>query len=199
MCDTHMSRIMCDTYPSCWHVWHTHVSNIVWHTHVSFNHVWYTHVSFTCVTHTCLAWCVTHTRIVYMCTTRTSRTLCDTHLSRLYEWHTLVTITRVILRQDTQWKRLYTYIYYIFYVKYHTCTYAYTYTYSPLSPSPWLRARRIKWCERPCACIELHRVSPRVQSYIISLFDYVIKTVSLSHRWHSHPQHFFVFDTHGLR
>jgi len=29
-------------------------------------------------------------------------------------------------------------------------------------------------------CIELHRVSPRVQSYIVSLFDYVIKTVSLS-------------------
>ena len=33
--------------------------------------------------------------------------------------------------------------------------------------------------ERPCACIELHRVSPRVQSYIVSLFNYVIKTVSL--------------------
>ena len=82
-------------------------------------------------------------------------------------------------RQDTQWKRLYTYIYYIFYVKYHTCKYAYTYTHSPLSPSSWLRARRINWCERPCACIELHRVSPRVQSYIVSLFDYVIKTVSL--------------------
>ena len=81
-------------------------------------------------------------------------------------------------RQDTQWKRLYTYIYYILYVKYHTCKYAYT-PYSPLSPSSWLRARRIKWCERPCACIEFHRVSPRVQSYIVSLFDYVIKTVSL--------------------
>ena len=26
----------------------------------------------------------------------------------------------------------------------------------------------------------MHRVSPRVQSYIVSLFDYVIKTVSLS-------------------
>jgi len=83
-------------------------------------------------------------------------------------------------RQDTQWKRLYTYICFIFYVTYHTCKYAYTYTYSPLSPSSWLRARRIKWCERPCACIELDRVSPRVQSYIISLYDYVIKTVSLS-------------------
>ena len=33
---------------------------------------------------------------------------------------------------------------------------------------------------KPCACIELHRVSPRVQSYTVSLFDYVIKTVSLS-------------------
>ena len=57
--------------------------------------------------------------------------------------------------------------------------YAYTYTYSPLSPFSWLRAQRIKWCERPCACIEPHGVSPRVQSYIVSLFDYVIKTVSL--------------------
>jgi len=29
---------------------------------------------------------------------------------------------------------------------------------------------------RMCVCV---RVSPRVQSYIVSLFDYVIKTVSL--------------------
>ena len=34
---------------------------------------------------------------------------------------------------------------------------------------------RIKWCERPCACIELYGVSPRMQSYIISLYDYVKK------------------------
>jgi len=46
-----------------------------------------------------------------------------------------------------------------------------------------LRAdRRIKWCERLCPCMELHGVSPRVQSYIISLYDYVIKTVTLSLR-----------------
>ena len=77
-------------------------------------------------------------------------------------------------RKNTRWKRLYTYIYYLFYFTYHTCKYAYTYTYSPLSSSSWLRARRIKWCERPCVCIELHRVSPRVQSDIISLYDYVI-------------------------
>jgi len=82
--------------------------------------------------------------------------------------------------QDTEWKRLYTCIYYIFYVTYYTCKYAFTYTFSPLSPSSWLRARRIKRCERPCACIELHGVSPRMQSHIISLYDYVIKTVSLS-------------------
>jgi len=31
----------------------------------------------------------------------------------------------------------------------------------------------------PCACIELHGVSPRVQSYVISLYDSVIKIVSL--------------------
>ena len=70
-------------------------------------------------------------------------------------------------------------IYYTFYVTYHPCEYAYTYTYSPLSPSSWLRARRIKWCARPCACIELNGVSPRVQFYIVSLYDCVIKTVSL--------------------
>jgi len=64
-------------------------------------------------------------------------------------------------RQGTESKCLYTYIYYIIYVTYHTCTYAYTYTYSPLSLSSWLRAQGIKWCERPCACIELHEVSPR--------------------------------------
>jgi len=79
-------------------------------------------------------------------------------------------------RKDTQWKRLYTYIHYL----YHTCKYAYTYTYSPLSPSSLLNARRIKWCKRPCTCIELHRVSPSLQSYIINLYNYVIETVSLS-------------------
>jgi len=47
------------------------------------------------------------------------------------------------------------------------------------APSSWLRARRIKWCERPCACIKLHGVSPGVQSNIISLYNYVIKTFSL--------------------
>ena len=36
------------------------------------------------------------------------------------------------------------YIYILFYVTYHTCKYAYTYTYSPLSPSSWLRAQCIK-------------------------------------------------------
>ena len=45
--------------------------------------------------------------------------------------------------------------------------------------SPPIRARRIKWCERTCVCIELHGVSPRVQSYIISQCDYIIKTFSL--------------------
>ena len=33
--------------------------------------------------------------------------------------------------------------------------------------------------QRPCACIDLNWVSPRVQSHLISLYDYVIKTVSL--------------------
>ena len=90
-------------------------------------------------------------------------------------------------RQDTQWKRLYTYIYYLFYVTYYTCKYAYTYTYSPLSTSSWQRAQRINDAKDlvPASLHkvlhkELHKVSPRVQPYIISLYDYVIKTVSLS-------------------
>jgi len=93
VCDTHMSRMMCNIRTSRLHVWHTHVSNNVWqykhvpficvthtrlhvwHTHVS-NNVWqYTHVSFICVT---------HTRLVYMCDTYMSRIMCDTHTSRLY-------------------------------------------------------------------------------------------------------------------
>jgi len=39
--------------------------------------------------------------------------------------------------------------------------------------------RRIRWCQRPCACIDLNWVSPRMQSHLIILYDYVIKTVSL--------------------
>ena len=42
------------------------------------------------------------------------------------------------------------------------------------------RARHINWCERPCAFIQLHRGCPRVQSYMIGLYDYVIKNVFLS-------------------
>jgi len=34
---------------------------------------------------------------------------------------------------------------------------------------------RIKWCERPCACIELHGVSHKKESNIISLYNYVKK------------------------
>ena len=69
---------------------------------------------------------------------------------------------------------------YLFTTYARTYTHTHTYTYHPLSPSSWLRDRRIKWCERPCACIDLNWVSPRVQSHLISLYDYVIKTVSLS-------------------
>jgi len=71
---------------------------------------------------------------------------------------------------------------YLFTTYARTYTHTHTYTYHPLSPSSWLRDRRIKWCERPCACIDLNWVSPRVQSHLISLYDYVIKTVSLSDR-----------------
>jgi len=37
----------------------------------------------------------------------------------------------------------------------------------------------------PCACIDLNWVSPRVQSHLISLYDYVIKTVSFYQDHHS--------------
>jgi len=39
---------------------------------------------------------------------------------------------------------------------------------------------RIKWCKRPCTCIDCNCMSPRVQSHIMSLYDYEIKTVFLS-------------------
>ena len=68
----------------------------------------------------------------------------------------------------------------IYYIRTHIHTHTHTHTYYPLSPSSWLRDRRIKWCKRPCACIDLNWVSRRVQSHFISLYDYVIKTVSLS-------------------
>ena len=43
-------------------------------------------------------------------------------------------------------------------------------------------------CERPCAYIQHYEVSPRVQSYIISLYDYIIQTVSLSRPIHTHKR-----------
>ena len=50
------------------------------------------------------------------------------------------------------------------------------------------RARRNKWCTRPWAGIELHRVSPRVRSYIKRLYDYVTTTVSLFWWAHLHAR-----------
>ena len=74
-------------------------------------------------------------------------------------------------------------IYYMFYVAYHTCKYAYTYTYSPVSPFSWLRAQHIKWCKRPRACIDLHVVSPRVQSYTGVIDEIDHKIMSIFNRW----------------
>jgi len=55
----------------------------------------------------------------------------------------------------------------------HSITAVHIVRNSPLSPF-WLRARHIKWRERPCAYIELHAVFPRVQSCIITLYNYVM-------------------------
>ena len=54
-----------------------------------------------------------------------------------------------------------------------------------------LRARRIRWCDRPCACTKLHGGSPKVQFYIISLYNYVTNTsFSLSYTDDVHEQHY---------
>ena len=85
-----------------------------------------------------------------------------THVSiKLSHIETDTTVKRhcVRIQQDIQCIQVYA----ILYITY-TCTQTHAYTCYALSP---------------CASIHLNWVSPRVQSHLISLYDYVMKTLSL--------------------
>jgi len=47
----------------------------------------------------------------------------------------------------------------------HVNTHTHTNTLLSL-PSSWLRARRIKWCERPCACIKLRAIGCLLECHL---------------------------------